>query len=85
MSPTALAAAAILAKIAAGKLRFAPALDRPDGTASWPPGWRPAPWTPAYRMSPAQAAALAETRLNAIALQAKAGPLSRRRSNFNPD
>jgi hypothetical protein len=83
MSPTAAAAAAILARWAKG-WRFAPQPE-PDGKVAFPPGFKPAPWSPAYRMSPAQAAALAETRLNAIALQAKAGPLSRRKQHFNPD
>jgi hypothetical protein len=70
------AAAAILARWRAG-FRFAPPVG-PEG-AAWPPGWRPAPWQPAYRMSPAQAAVLALAKANAIALQHKAGPLSKKR------
>lgn len=73
-------AAVLLAKIAAGKHRFAPLLDRPDGTASWPPGWRPQPWQPAFKASPAQLAALAETRLNAAVLRQ-----TKRGRHFNPD
>jgi hypothetical protein len=77
--PTARAQAEALLERWRRGFRFLPLV---EGVAEWPPRFRPAPWQPAFKMSPAQAAALAETRLNAIALQHKAGPLSKRRA-FN--
>ena len=82
MTAAAAAAALLLERWDTG-WRFYPFPIDPISGAEWPPGWHPTPVEPRYRASPAQIAALAITRANAIALQHKAGPLSKRRSPFN--
>jgi hypothetical protein len=51
-------AAEILAGIAAGTYRFAPLLDPVTGVAAFPPGWRPAPWTPRFKTPKQKAGSL---------------------------